>query len=47
MPLGDQTTDKGKLFFIGVCQLINEERMVELEYRSFVTANEWTHLGIE
>lgn len=36
MPLGNQIVDKGKLFFMQVFQLIDEEGIVELEYHHFV-----------
>lgn len=38
--------DEGKLFLIEMLQLINEERMVELEYHHFATSNELMDLGI-
>lgn len=39
--------DEGKLFLREMLQLINEERMVELEYYHFATSNELMDLGIE
>ena len=46
-PLGSQTVDKSKIFFIVVCEQMNEKEMTELEYHLFVTQNELTDLGIK
>lgn len=35
VPLDNQTVDEGKFFFTEVSQLINEERIMELEYHHF------------
>lgn len=40
-PPGNQVVDKGKFIIIEIFALINEQRLLELKYQSFVT--EWNN----